>query len=96
MRLRESCLKRDIEQKESAGRLIPFYNMMRSRKSIHRLWILFVDIRFCKQNRNSAQDLRSVRCVFQHYHPLGKYRRPRRTIRNVERQTRPFSKGKEI
>ena len=36
-------------KKESAGRLIPFYNMMCSRKSIHSLWILFVDIRFASK-----------------------------------------------
>ena len=38
-----------MSKKESAGRLIPFYNMMCSRKSIHRLWILFVDIRFASR-----------------------------------------------
>ena len=56
-------------KKESAGRLIPFYNIMCSRKSIHRLWILLLISALQAKNRNSAQDLRPVRCTFQHYLP---------------------------
>lgn len=95
MRLRESCLKRDIEQKGTASRLIPFYNMMCSRKSIHRLWILFVDIRFASKEPKQRTEPSS--CALYHFSIifLGQYRRPEAVrLGTLERQTRPFFQRK--
>jgi len=86
-----------LSKKESAGRLIPFYNMMCIRKSIHSLWILFVDIRFASKEPKQRTGPSSCALYISALSSLGNTAVPRRY--DWERwSVRPdrFSKGKEI
>ena len=69
---------------------------MCSRKSIHRLWILFVDIRFAsKEPKQRTEPSFRALCVSA-LSPLGKYRRPEAVrLGTLERQTRPFFQRKK-
>ena len=58
-----------MSKKESASRLIPFYNMICSRKVSTGCGYFLLISALQAKNRNSAQDLRPVRCTFQHYLP---------------------------